>query len=187
MEQSQIQLLIIQSRQGNTQAFTQLVEEYQPLVFRLAFRLLCNEDEARDAVQETFIKIWLSLQQYNSKFRFSTWIYKIATNTAYDRLRSLQHTTLPLSAGEDSIGLQLVSDEDIEKTLDNRQLKQLIINLTAELPPAQKIVFTLRDLEELETEEIEIITGLSAAKIKSNLYLARKFIRERIKNQYIQP
>lgn len=185
MEQSQVQVLITQSQQGNTRAFAKLVEEYQQLVFRLAFRLLCNEDEARDVVQETFIKTWLSLHKYNSKFRFSTWIYKVATNTAYDRLRSLQHTIEPVCSGEETVTMQLISDEDIEKTLDNRELKQLIITLTAELPPAQKLVFTLRDLEELETEEVEIITGFSAAKIKSNLYLARKFIRERIKN-YIE-
>ncbi|MDL2212884.1 sigma-70 family RNA polymerase sigma factor [Bacteroides sp. OttesenSCG-928-E20] len=185
MKQSRIQTLITQSRQGNTQAFATLVEEYQPLVFRLAFRLLCDEDEARDVVQDTFIKVWLSLHTYNSKFRFSTWIYKVATNAAYDKLRNLQHTATSFSTNEVATDFHFLSEEDIEKTLDNRELKQLIISLTAELPPSQKLVFTLRDLEELETEEVEIITGLSAARIKSNLYLARKFIRERINKLYM--
>ena len=176
MEQSQIQNLINKSAKGDTKAFALLVGEFQPLVYRLAFRLLCNEDEARDMVQETFVKIWLSIGRYDAKFRFSTWIYKITTNTCYDKLR-----TLPFSADTTDVStLPLASNEDIERHLINRELKELIIALTAELTPAQRLVFTLRDLEELETAEVETVTGLSAAQIKSNLYLARKYIRERI-------
>ena len=176
MEQSQIQNLINKSAKGDTQAFALLVAEFQPLVYRLAFHLLCNEDEARDMVQETFVKVWLSIGKYDATFRFSTWIYKITTNTCYDKLRTLQ---FPADA-TDVAALPLPSGEDIEKHLINRELKELIIALTAELTPAQRLVFTLRDLEELETAEVETVTGLSAAQIKSNLYLARKYIRERI-------
>ncbi|NDV83610.1 RNA polymerase sigma factor [Bacteroides sp. 51] len=176
MEQGQIQNLINKCAKGDTKAFALLVAEFQPLVYRLAFRLLCNEDEARDMVQETFIKVWLSIGRYDAKFRFSTWIYKITANTCYDKLRAVQ---FPADAIDIST-VPLLSGEDIEKHLINRELRELIIALTAELTPAQRLVFTLRDLEELETAEVETVTGLSAAQIKSNLYLARKYIRERI-------
>ena len=158
--------LVDRSQRKDTAAFAQLVTEFQPMVFRLAFRLLCDENEARDITQETFVKVWLSLKRYNRKNRFSTWLYKITCNACYDRLRSLRHSSLNNEfAFSDSI---------------NRQLKELILRYTNELPPQQKLVFMLRDVEELEVIEVQTITGLSPEKIKSTLYLARKNIRNKM-------
>ena len=92
MNQEKIQELVSRSQQDDKRAFALLVSEFQPLVFRLAFRLLCDEEEARDITQETFVKVWLSLKTYNQKNRLSTWLYKITCNTCYDRLRSLRHS-----------------------------------------------------------------------------------------------
>lgn len=180
MEQDQIQALINQSRQNDVNAFALLVTEYQSLVFRLAFRLLCDEDDAKDIVQETFVKVWLSLDKYNNKYRFSTWIYKIAANVCYDHLRSLQYLQRNRQTDFGISVQEVIAQEDVETSFTNQELKSLIIQLTRNLTPKQKLVFTLRDLEEREIEEIEVITGLSAAKIKSNLYLARKYIRNKI-------
>ena len=158
--------LVDRSQRKDTAAFAQLATEFQPMVFRLAFRLLCDENEARDITQETFVKVWLSLKRYNRKNRFSTWLYKITCNACYDRLRSLRHSSLNNEfAFSDSI---------------NRQLKELILRYTNELPPQQKLVFMLRDVEELEVIEVQTITGLSPEKIKSTLYLARKNIRNKM-------
>ena len=94
MNQEKIQELVSRSQQDDKRAFALLVSEFQPLVFRLAFRLLCDEEEARDITQETFVKVWLSLKAYNQENRLSTWLYKITCNTCYDRLRSLRHSPL---------------------------------------------------------------------------------------------
>ena len=80
MNEEEIQVLIDKSKKQDMTAFALLVTEYRQLVFRLAFRLLCNEEEARDMVQETFIKVWLNLDKYNREYRFSTWLYKITGN-----------------------------------------------------------------------------------------------------------
>ena len=88
MEQKEIQALVERSRKQDASAFALLVAEYQTFVFRLAFRLLCNEEEARDMVQETFLRVWLSLDKYRPEFRFATWLYRVACNICYDRLRS---------------------------------------------------------------------------------------------------
>ena len=157
-------------------AFALLVSEFQPLVFRLAFRLLCDEDEARDITQETFVKVWLSLKTYNQENRLSTWLYKITCNTCYDRLRSLRHSPLDNESAF-SGSVNIPSDDNIEISLSNKQLKELILRYTSELPPQQKLVFMLRDVEELE---VQTITGLSSEKIKSTLYLARKNIRNKM-------
>lgn len=186
MEQSQTEKLITQSQQGDTRAFAALVTEYQSLVLRLAFRLLCDENEARDMVQETFVKVWLSLRTYNNHYRFSTWLYKIATNVSYDRLRILQRTPGALDTNIDLSDLNILSGENVEENLINRELQELIGGITAGLPPVQRLVFTLRELEELDTEEIRVITGFSASQIKSNLYLAKKQIREQMEKLNIR-
>ena len=109
MDQKKIQELISRSQQEDAAAFSLLVSTFQPLVFRLAFRLLCDEDEAKDMVQETFVKVWLALGKYNGECRFSTWIYKITCNTCYDRLRSLYHSQkMRLSEKSDYLSGQYV-------------------------------------------------------------------------------
>ena len=148
-------------------------EKIQELVSR------SQQDDKRDITQETFVKVWLSLKTYNQENRLSTWLYKITCNTCYDRLRSLRHSPLDNeSAFSDSVNIP--SDDHIEISLSNKQLKELILRYTNELPPQQKLVFTLRDVEELEVAEVQIITGLSPEKIKSTLYLARKNIRNKM-------
>lgn len=179
MNQEKIQELVRRSQRDDTAAFAQLVAEFQPLAFRLAFRLLCDEDEARDMVQEAFVKVWLSLKKYNGESRFSTWLYKITCNTCYDRLRSLRHS--PLDHESDfTDSVNMVSGDNIEMAISNKQLKDLILLYTNELSPQQRLIFMLRDVEELDMAEVQTITGLSPEKIKNTLYLARKNIRNKM-------
>ncbi|MDR0688623.1 MAG: sigma-70 family RNA polymerase sigma factor [Prevotellaceae bacterium] len=180
MTREEMQQLAVNSQAGSTKAFELLVVELQPLIFRLAFRLLCSEDDAKDAVQETFIRVWQRLNRYNPQYLFSTWVYKIAVNLCYDRLRAAKQLpkreNCSVASWEENISLQ----SDAEAALINRELGEYIAHFTAGLTPKQKLVFTLRDVQGFGAEEVEKITGLSPEKIKSNLYLARKYIREKI-------
>lgn len=186
MNQEQIKELAKRSCKNDTAALARLVSEFQEMVFRLAFRLLCDEDEARDMVQETFVKIWLSIDKFDGSCRFSTWIYKIACNTCYDRLRALRRLPSTDVFEEAAMaGRGMKSDEDIEERLANKELGDLILRFTEELTPKQKLVFTLRDIEGLEVPEVVAITGMCADKIKYNLYQARKQIR--MKMNQIEP
>ena len=180
MESVRVEDLIERSKKNDTEAFRLLVVEYQPLVFRIAFRLLCNEDEAKDIVQETFIRVWLHLNQYKKQFRFSTWIYKIACNLCYDQLRTADRFQRGFQMDTDLPNLNILSGENIEQSVINKELKDLFLHLTSNLTPKQKLVFTLRDIEEFDLEDIKEITGMSGAKIKSNLYLARQHIRNKM-------
>lgn len=177
IKQEEAEQLIERCRKRDSAAFATLVSAFQPLVFRVAFRLLCDEDEAKDVVQETFIRVWLSLEKYRKEYRFSTWIYKIACNLCYDRLRTIRHA---LPADDEELASIPATGDDVETSVANRQLRELILRYTQDLPPRQRMVFTLRDVEELEVDEVEAITGLPPEKIKSILYLARKNIRNRI-------
>ena len=153
METLEIQKLIQQSRRQDSYAFSLLVRQFQDFVFRLAFRLLCNYEEAQDITQETFIRVWTHLPQFNLQAKFTTWLYKITVNLCYDSLRSYKKRPIVHDSEIDFLkAYQQLSDENLENKV----------------------------MEGLEAEEVKDISGLSSAKIKSNLYLARKYIRERI-------
>ncbi|MFV0536195.1 MAG: RNA polymerase sigma factor [Dysgonomonas sp.] len=164
-------------RRGDSEAFKYIVTEYQQLVYTLAFRLLCNEADAQDATQDTFIKVWQNISKYKQQYKFSTWIYKIASNTCYDYMRAERK-----ESDLDSADTVLLSATNEETHLHNKELIELIKKTTEGLSPKQKLVFTLSEIEGLEVEEIVQISGLSPAKIKSNLYLARKYIKSKIQN-----
>ena len=174
MEDFQINRYIDLCKQGNTDAFKYIVSEFQQLVFTLAFKLLCNEADAEDITQETFIKVWQNISRYKQQYKFSTWIYKIAANGCYDKLRSRQAIE-NISLSDDA-----VSSVNPEELLQNKELRELIVKFTSGLSPKQKLVFTLSEIEEFEIEEIIQITGMTSSKIKSNLYLARKYIKSKL-------
>lgn len=165
--------LIEQSQKGNNQAFGELVMLYGDYVFALVFRLVTIEAVAEDITQDVFIKAWRNIQRYNSsKAKFSTWLYTIASRLALDYLRSKKMNE-PI---DDS--LEVYTNEEGE--MDNVELGQLIRKACNGLTETQKLVFVLRDLEELEVKEVHSVTGFSKKKIKDNLYVARKKIREKL-------
>jgi len=180
MDQNTLNELITRSKRSDGNAFRQLVECHQSMIYSLSYRLLGNEEEAKDAVQETFIKVWMNLKGFDTNRKFSTWVYAIATNLCYDKLKSNKHFSNSLPA---EILNEVISNEDVEKKMIDSELGALITALTDELTPKQKIVFTLSDLEDLSTEEIVQITGMTANQIKSNLFLARQALRKKL-NSY---
>lgn len=180
MEQLQLQELIELSLKNDRNAFRTIVEGHQSMLFSVAFRLLGNDDDAKDIVQETFIRIWTNLSKYKPEQKFTTWIYSITVNLCFDKLKAAKKK-LRLDDQPDGL-IMLLSNDDGEQLLLNNELGAILESLTNELSPKQKLLFTLRYLEDIEIDEIVRITGLSAAKIKSNLYLARQSVGLKLKN-----
>ncbi|WP_243346717.1 RNA polymerase sigma factor [Parabacteroides sp. FAFU027] len=178
MKQQDLEILINKCRKNDHKAFRVIVESYQAMVFSLSFRLLCNEEEAKDTVQETFLKVWMNIEKYRTDTKFSTWIYTITTNLCLDKLKSARYTTTGSTQPE--IAERLISPENIEQQLINSDLGKIIETLAGELSPKQRVVFTLHYLEEIDIGEIAVITGMTTDKIKSNLFLARKTIKEKL-------
>jgi len=178
MDEQILNNLIERSKLNDQKAFRSIVENYQYMVYSLSFRLLCNEEEAKDIVQETFIRIWMNLSSFRTDKKFSTWIYTIASNLCLDRLKSSKHNLQNNVVNEALINM--ISSDNAEQDLINSELQTIISTLTNELTPKQKNVFILRCIEELEIEEIIQITGMTAGKIKSNLFLARQTIRQKL-------
>lgn len=178
MDTSHLNELIEASKRNDNKAFREIVENFQSMIYSLSFRLLCDEEEAKDTVQETFIRVWMNLRGFDQDRNFSTWIYAIATNLCYDKLKTPKRYLKSESLDEKFN--DLFSTENPEQEYINSDLIRIIVQITDKLTPKQKIVFTLRDLEALEIEEVSQITGLSANNIKSNLFLARQAIRNKL-------
>ena len=171
--------IILQCQQGDKEAFRWVVKTHQRMIFSLALKMLCDEEEAKDIVQETFIRVWQSIRNYDPQKTFSTWVYTIASRLCIDRLkRSSRMVVLP----EDEIALRrFASDADSQQSLENREWISIVRMLAEGLSDKQRLVFTLCQLEGIPSAEVEQITGLDAKQVKSNLYVARQTIRKRLK------
>jgi len=171
--------ILHQCRNKDEQAFKVLVEKFQSYAFNLAFRLVLNEDDAKDIVQESFIRVWKHINHYDSKVLFTTWLYKIVTNLCYDNLKSERrrnHAVLKLAENQ----AWLTSGDHVSGNTENKDLIRKIRQLSKDLTIKQRMVFILRDLHELPAKEVSQILNISEGAVKTNLYLARLNIRERI-------
>jgi RNA polymerase sigma-70 factor (ECF subfamily) len=171
--------LIARCRAGEVDAFRELVERYQQYAYALAFRMVCADDRAREIVQESFIRIWRNLDRYDSSKKFSTWLYAIVVHLAYDVIRA-DRRRLGLFTGFSDGEAEPASEGDLLESVSNRDLAERIRRLTAELPPKQRMVFVLRDLQDLTVQEVAETLGMSASSVKANLCYAREQIRKRL-------
>jgi RNA polymerase sigma-70 factor (ECF subfamily) len=169
-------LLIRQSLQGDLSAFRTLVERHQPFVYSLAFRSVPHREDAEDIVQDTFIKVWLNLRFFDFRGKFTTWVYKIVVNLCIDRLRSKNRMAPDASAAEENNPLWAHRQDSMKKVEDN-DLAQHIKMLADHLSPKQRMVFILRDLQDLSIEEVSQVLQMSEGSVKTNLYHARNAIR----------
>lgn len=171
--------IISRCQQGDKEAFRWVVQGHQQMVFSLALKMLCDDEEAKDLVQETFIRVWQSIKNYDSKKTFSTWVYTIASRLCIDRLK---RTSRIVALPDDHLVLRRFADNsDSQQSLENKEWVSIVRMIAEGLSDKQRLVFTLCQLEGLSSDEAEQITGLDAKQIKSNLYVARQTIRKRLK------
>ena len=171
--------IITRCQDGDKEAFRWVVQTHQRMVFSLALKMLCDEEEAKDMVQETFIRVWQRIRDLDHQKTIGTWIYTIASRMCIDKLR---HMNRIVSIPEDQMTLRrFASDSDNQLSLENRQWVSIVRTIAEGLSAKQRLVFTLIQLEGLTSDEAEQITGLDARQIKSNLFVARQTVRKRLK------
>jgi RNA polymerase sigma-70 factor (ECF subfamily) len=178
--------VVAQAREGDTEAFGELVRRYEGRIFRLAQHVTQNREDAEDVLQETFMKAYEHLDQFKGDSKFYTWIVRIAVNQALMKLRrrktdksvSLDET---IDTGEDMVVREIAAwGEDPEQQLSREELGGILETAIQGLEPLYRSVFVLRDIEELSTEETAEVLGLSVPAVKSRLLRARLQLREKL-------
>jgi len=164
--------IIEASRNGDEGAFRCLVESYQGYAYALAARALGDPEEAGDVVQEAFVRVWKHLHRYDKKKKFTTWLYSIVSRLCIDRLRRRRSMV--------ELDPEWPASGDLFSQFCDRDLLSIIVRLTRGLPPLQRMVFTLRDLEDLEIDRVAEILGRTRRSVTANLWLARRSIRQRL-------
>jgi RNA polymerase sigma-70 factor (ECF subfamily) len=183
--------LVERARNKDFAAFEELMSRYEDKVFRLAFRFVRNESEAKEILQDTFLAIWRKLDTFKGDSQFSSWVYRVAANAALMRLRSQRRhpevSTEELPAGfldQQQYGQILSPGENWARRPDDQlqsdELRRHIQSAVDGLPEIYRTVFLVRDVEGLSTEETAELLGISIPTVKTRLHRARMALREAI-------
>jgi RNA polymerase sigma-70 factor (ECF subfamily) len=182
--------LVAKARAGDAQAFTDLVNQYERKIYRLAKHITQNDEDAEDVLQDTFMKAYEHLETFHGNSKFYTWIVRIAVNESLMKLRKRKSDrTVPLDepvdTGEEMVTREIaVWDDNPEQRYSQEEMHQILNSAIESLKPDFRTVFILRDIEELSTEETAESLGISIPAVKSRLLRARLALREKLTRQF---
>jgi len=170
------------ARKGNRLAFRRLVEKYQNYVFTIALRMLGNRETAEEVAQDVFLKVFQTLDTFEGKSKFSTWLYTITYRTVIDETRKKKLMTQAL---EDERTNKRVDDfhEDGLQRMNRLDLEEQLQEAIKSLDPVDATLITLYYLHEKMVKEIAEITGLTETNIKTKLHRLRDKLREMLSRQ----
>ena len=168
--------------EGNTNAFSVLVNQYKDLVFTLAYKMLKNKEEAEEVSQDTFIKTFNSINKFKGDSKFSTWIYKITYNTCLDRLKKGKKDNNVVYI-EDFNEHQVKTIENILENIDEKERNQKIQECLQLLPSEEAFLLTLYYFDDQSIEEIAKVIDCNANNVKIKLYRGRKKLASILKEQ----
>ncbi|MGB0034448.1 MAG: sigma-70 family RNA polymerase sigma factor [Candidatus Acidiferrales bacterium] len=183
-------ILVAAAKAGDITAFETLVGRYERKIFRLAQNITQNREDAEDVMQEAFLKAYEHLSEFQGNSRFYTWLVRIAVNQALMKLRKRRPNVVSLDEEVDT-GEEMMPREvedwgpSPEERYKQAELGQILSSAIGDLDPSFRIVFQLRDIEELSTEETAEALGLSVPAVKSRLLRARLKLRQKL-NRYFR-
>jgi len=175
---------------GDEEAFSRLVEAYAPRLYRLLTKMLRHPQEAEDALQETFVKAYRALPEFDGRSRLSTWLYRIAVNEALMHIRRKELETISVEAmyeqEDGSSGQYDLVDWCClpEDELLSAEARQVLEEAVARLPTSLRTVFLLRDVEGLSTRETAEALGISEGAVKVRLSRAREQLRKMLSTYF---
>jgi len=179
--------LVSRAADGDTSAFDELVTRYQDRVYRLACRLTGHDTDAFDVLQDTFLQVFRHLASFRGEAKFSTWLYRIATNAALMHQRT--QTRHPAESLEnflprfDATNTHRQTPEElqvasrVEEVLNHELLAARVREAVERLPEIYRAAFVLRDLEEMPTDDVAVILGVESATVRQRVHRARLMLR----------
>jgi len=183
------QMLIRELKDGEEEAFKELVEKYQDKVYNTCLGFVKNTEDADDLSQEVFIEIYRSINKFREESSLSTWIYRITVNKSLELLRRMKRKKrfgFLTGSGEESVKRE-TRDLDFNHPgvlAENREKAEILFKAIDKLPEKQRIAFTLNKLEDLNYEQIAEVMGKSISSVESLLHRARTNLKKMLYNYY---
>jgi RNA polymerase sigma-70 factor, ECF subfamily len=178
------QQLVLASKQGDQDAFSQLVLRYQRRIYNLVYRMVQHYEEASEITQEAFLAAWQGLPSFRGDARFATWLYRIAYNCALRQLEARKRERALHAALQAEQALEGDSHQQAEARFDAREQQAVVQEQLAHLPAKYRIVLILRHLQEMTYEEMAEILAMPVGTIKTHLFRARNLLKERLQALY---
>src|SRR3954467_5729179 len=179
MDATETAAVLARARQGDSEAFRALVERHSRSVFRLAFRMTGNEQDAEDVVQESFLKAYRQLGRFESRANFGTWLYRIVANCSVDLMRAKQarHDMTRSESLDEAAHLPSADAPDPQRLAESGEIQQRVADALADLSPLERAAFTLRHYEGRSIDEICKTLGLGTSAAKHSVFRAVKKLR----------
>lgn len=185
LRQADDRTLLLALKEGEEDALDELIDRKTGSLLKLISRMVGDAEEARDIVQITFVRLWEHRARFDQRWAPNTWIYRIATNLAIDYLRSRasrQKTTEPLR-------MHVLHAEDGRFRSQTAQIHaeevaEIFRELSSELSEQQRLVFLLREIEDLPSKEVAEIVGVRESTVRNHLFNARRELRRRLLERY---
>jgi len=180
--------LIHSALRGDQAAYKKLMKKYHDQIANLIYRIIHQREQVEDLAQEVFIKAFASLSSFNEEYAFSTWLYKIATNSSIDYIRKKKLRTFsidkPIAMEESDTTYELPdSTYEPDKHIIQRQRSHLIQEAINKLPEKYKKVITLRHSEERDYSEIAKILKLPIGTVKAHIFRARELLNKYLRGK----
>lgn len=181
------EILIKEALGGKEKAFKLLVSRHREAIYHVILKIVHNPEEARDLLQETFMKAFGALSTYKSEYRFTTWLYRIAANSSIDYLRKKKIDSLsldqPFKTKEGTVGIELPDwTYNPETDLVSRQRMISINEAIESLPKKYREVIVYRHKQDKSYEQIAEILGIPVGTVKARIFRARELLKKKLKS-----
>jgi len=176
------------AKRGENHAFERLLKKYRKSVYYMLLKMVKNPDDAEDLTQEAFAKAFNSIEKFDSKFAFSTWLFRIATNNCIDFIRKKRVQTVSIDApveGDDGSSMRFdVRDENLDpnESMLKMQRKRYLTMAIERLPEKYRTLVQLRYFQELSYEEVANELQIPLGTVKAQLFRARELLNQELKN-----
>ena len=180
--------LVARSARGDNDSFNQLVVRWERPIYRLAYRVIGREDDARDVCQETFLRAFRGLKGFKGQAKFSSWLYRIALNLCRDWMRRERRSPLkPVPEGVDLQDLAPVEapGDSVEDAVGRRELGGVVGRAMASLPREQRTAIVLKEYHGLTFQEIADLQGCPLSTVKTRLYQGLNHLRQELERRGI--
>jgi RNA polymerase sigma-70 factor (ECF subfamily) len=177
--------LVKRAQGGDSSAFDELVRRYTNIVYRILYKILRHEEDTQDALQDTFVSAYRALPRFRQDAKFSTWIYRIATNAALMKARSRRTNLVSLDhPSEDPDAQHAWELPDWSATPDEEimtdETRRIMEDAIQSLPAEQRAAFVLHDIQDFSSADTAAAMGITVSAVNSRLHRARVFLRDRI-------